>query len=177
MNTRTAEKINSTRQGSRPVLYLVDSDLSKEKKRIIRSRTGFFFVISIAAFFVCVGMLLNIGLRIQNNNYQREILRMNEMIVLEEERTDRLQLEIAKLKNPSRIADAAFEEYGMSVSNNIEVIEIEENDIIKGEQIQEYIAKSPGFDIDRYDTFLGTIYDIRNIVMVVSESVLTFFIP
>lgn len=176
MSTRTAEKIDEFKL-NKPVLYLVDRHIDKEKQRIIISRTGFFFIISIAAFFVCIGVLLNIGLRIQNNNYQREILQINEMIVLEEERTDRLELEIANLKNPARIANTAFEDYGMNISDDIEVIEINENDIIKGEQIQEYIAKSPGFDIDRYDTFLGTIYDIRNIVMVVSESVLTFFIP
>jgi len=177
MNTRTAEKTTGYRLKAKPVLYLVGDDMEAEKRKIIRSKTGFFFIVSIAAFLVCIGMLLNIGLRIQNGNYQREIYRLNEMIVLEEERTDRLNLNISELKNPSRIASIAFDEYGMDITDNIEIIEITESDIIKGEQIQEYIAKNPGFDLDKYDTFLGTIYDIRNIVMVVSESVLTFFIP
>jgi len=40
-----------------------------------------------------------------------------------------------------------------------------------------YVENIPIAGLEKYNSFLGTIYSIRDIVMVVSESVLTFFIP
>jgi hypothetical protein len=39
------------------------------------------------------------------------------------------------------------------------------------------IVNGPYQEIETYDSFLGTIDSIKDIVMVVSEGVLTFFIP
>ena len=57
----------------------------------------------------CLGLLLNVGLRVQNINYQNDMYELDKMILLEEERADRLRLEISSLKAPSRIQEAAEE--------------------------------------------------------------------
>jgi hypothetical protein len=41
----------------------------------------------------------------------------------------------------------------------------------------DYIEKNTTVELKKYDNFLGTIYGIEDIFMVVSEGVLTFFIP
>jgi cell division protein FtsL len=126
----------------------------------------------------CLGLLLNIGLRVQNINYQNNIYDLNEMILLEEERADRLKLEISSLKAPSRIQEAAEEKIDMDTGGEFEIVELSGQGLINNEKIYDYIARdeSAGLEID-YDNLLGTIYYIQDIVLVVSESVLTFFIP
>ena len=100
------------------------------------------------------------------------------MILLEEERADRLRLEISSLKAPSRIQEAAEEKIDMDTGGEFEIVELSGQGLINNEKIYDYIARdeSAGLEID-YDNLLGTIYYIQDIVLVVSESVLTFFIP
>jgi len=131
----------------------------------------------VVILFACLGLLLNIGLKVQSINYQKEIYRLNGMIAVEEDRSDRLKLEISSLRSPSRILAAAGERLEMK-SDPMEVIAISGDDIINNEKIFDYISREslpaiPG----NYDNLLGTLYYFQDIVLVVSESVLTFFIP
>ena len=106
------------------------------------------------------------------------LYKTNEMISLEEERSDRLLLRISELRSPSRIIEAAENDLNMDISGNFQVVEISDSGLKNNEKIYNYISN----DIDttavrNYDSFLGTIYYVQDIVLVVSESVLTFFIP
>ena len=58
------------------------------------------------------------------------------------------------------------------------MVEISDSGLKNNEKIYNYISNDTGTAAVRnYDGFLGTIYYIQDIVLVVSESVLTFFIP
>lgn len=148
------------------------------QKPVLYGSSGLFYVLIIIILMACLGLLLNIGLRVQNINYQNNIYNLNEMIILEEERADRLRLEISSLKAPSRIQEAAEEKIGMEQGGEFEIVELSGQGLINNEKIYDYIARdeSAGFEAN-YDNLLGTIYYIQDIVLVVSESVLTFFIP
>jgi cell division protein FtsL len=128
--------------------------------------------------FACLGLLLNIGLKVQNVNYQKDIYRLNGMIAVEEDRSDRLKLEISSLRSPSRILAAAEEDLEMQTEGRLQVVGISGDSINNNEKIFNYISREnmpviPG----NYDNLLGTIYYFQDIILVVSESVLTFFIP
>ena len=100
------------------------------------------------------------------------------MILLENERNDRLQLKISELKSPSRIIEVAESNLNMNIANDHKIIEISNSGLENNEKIYNYIAKNTNKEVAKnYDSFLGTIYYIQDIVLVVSESVLTFFIP
>ncbi len=163
-----------------PLLYLArepGSDAGGDKA-IYKNNTGPFYVFIIVILFACLGILLNIGLRIQNVNYQKEIYDINSMIALEEERADRLNLEIAELRSPSRIIAVAENDLNMELSDEYQIIKVSSSGLANNEKIFDYIIKDPGSSVvENYDNLLGTIYYIQDIVMVVSESVLTFFIP
>ena len=148
------------------------------QKPVLYGSSGLFYVLIIIILMACLGLLLNIGLRVQNINYQNNIYNLNEIIILEEERADRLRLEISSLKAPSRIQEAAEEKIGMEQGGEFEIVELSGQGLINNEKIYDYIARdeSAGFEAN-YDNLLGTIYYIQDIVLVVSESVLTFFIP
>lgn len=176
MEARLAQKENIYTRKSYPLLYLVDKS-QKGREKIVYSNSSLFYLIIAAVLMICMGALFNVGLKIQSINYQKEILNLNQMISIEEERQDRVLLEISELKSPQRILDSASENLGMEISENMAVIEVAQNDIRANEQMQEYLAKSPSDNTSRYNNFMGTIYYIQDIVMVVSESVLTFFIP
>ncbi|MCJ7666491.1 MAG: cell division protein FtsL, partial [Actinobacteria bacterium] len=115
---------------------------------------------------------------VQNINYQKNIFEFNQMILLEEERADRLRLEVSSLKSPSRIQKVAGEEMEMKVGGDIETVELSGQGIINSEKIYNYIVREEPEALEvNYDNLLGTIYYIQDIVLLVSESVLTFFIP
>lgn len=178
MNVRLAEKQNIYKRRARPLLYLVKADGSKKVKQdIIYNSSGFFYIFVIVIILACLGVLLNIGLKIQSINYQEDIHEINEMILLENERNDRLQLKVSELKAPSRIIETAENNLNMSIAGESRVVEISDSGLQNNEKIYEYIARNTGGVVEDYDSFLGTIYYIQDIVLVVSEGVLTFFIP
>ncbi len=78
----------------------------------------------IAVIFLCLGILFNIGLKIQSINYERKIFETNEMISLEKERSDRLQLKISELKSPARIISKAESDLGMKISDDLKIMQI-----------------------------------------------------
>jgi len=178
MNLRLAEEQEIYKRRSYPLLYLVKkSDSRKEKENIVYSNSGLFYIFIIVILFTCLGILLNIGLKIQSINYQKSIYEINEMISLEEERSDRLLLKISELKSPSRIIEAAKNDLNMDIARVLRIVEISDSGLENNEKIYNYISKNTTTVVKNYDSFLGTIYYIQDIVLVVSESVLTFFIP
>jgi cell division protein FtsL len=176
MITERARKLNNIR---RPMLYLARSAHNRgQEKQVLYSNSGPFYIMVIIILFACLGLLLNIGLKVQNINYQKDIFKLNEMISIEEDRSDRLKLEISSLKAPSRILAAAEDELNMEADNNLQVVGISGNNIVNNEKIFNYISRENITDITgNYDNLLGTIYYFQDIILVVSESVLTFFIP
>ena len=176
MNTRLAEEEIFDRKAY-PLLYLVNRQESTGKEKIVHTRSGAFYVMMIVAIFLTLGVLLNIGLKIQNLNYERKIIETNEMISLESERTDRISLKIAELTGPSRIIKTAKEELGMEISDKIKVMKISGTWLGAEENVQDYMIENTPQTTENYDGFIGTIYSVKDIIMVVSEGVLTFFIP
>ena len=177
MNTRLAEdKIFDRR--NKPLLYLVKEKENAGPGKIVQSRSGVFYVLVIIVIFFSMGILLNIGLKIQEINHERKILEINEMISIERERADRLQLKISELKSPSRVIAVAENDLGMQISDDLKIMKIGSGGANQEDIVVDYIAKNtPQAAVTQYENFLGTIYSIKDIVMVVSEGVLTFFIP
>src|SRR4030066_1360662 len=98
MNLRLAEEKEIYRRKSYPLLYLVKTpDSGREEEKIVYSNIGLFYIFVIVIIFACLGILLNIGLKIQSVSYQKNIYEIDEMISLEDERSDRLQLKISDL--------------------------------------------------------------------------------
>jgi cell division protein FtsL len=172
-----ARKFNNSMQ--KPMLYLVNSRRTgSSDKHMLYDSSGPFYVMVIIILFACLGLLLNIGLKVQDINYQKDIFKLNQMIAIEEDRSDRLKLEISQLKSPSRILTAADEELHMKAEGPLEVVGISGENIVNNEKIFDYISREDTADIPgNYDNLLGTIYYFQDIILVVSESVLTFFIP
>ena len=66
----------------------------------------------------------------------------------------------------------------MQKEGPLEIVGISGENIVNNEKIFNYISRENMTDISgNYDSLLGTIYYFQDIVLVVSESVLTFFIP
>jgi cell division protein FtsL len=162
---------------NQPLLYLVNREVENGKEKIIQTRSGFFYVMIIIVLFLSMAILLNIGLKIQAINYERKIIDINELISVEKERSDRLALKVSELTSPARIITSAQEELGMQISDKIKVMEISGSGLGAQEKVLDYIANKPSNSLKEYDSFLGTINSLKDIVMVVSEGVLTFFIP
>ena len=178
MNVRLAEKQDIYRREKQPILYLVKKeDEGGVKENIVYSHNALFYILVMVIIFACLGILLNIGLKIQSISYQKEIYQLTEMISLENERSDRLQLKISELKSPSRIIEIAENDLDMEISDDSRIIEISNEGLENNENIYNYISKNTDNAARDYKGFLGTIYYIQDIVNVVSESVLTFFIP
>lgn len=178
MNIGLAEKQEIYKRKTQPLLYLVRTE-GKDgmKENVVYSSSGLFYVFVIVIIFACLGILLNIGLKVQGINYQKDIYQITEMISLENERSDRLQLKISELKSPSRIIEVAQNDLSMEIAGNSRMIEISNTGLENNEKIYDYISKNTNSITENYEGFLGTIYYIQDIVLVVSESVLTFFIP
>ena len=179
MNARLAENKDIYKREPHPLLYLVKQEYKAvEKNKVTYSKnSGVFPIFLVIILFLSLGILFNIGLKIQSINYQKKIYKTAEMISLENERTDRLLLKISELQSPSRIIEIAESDLDMQMSNDIEVIKIFSRGLDNNEKIFDYIVRGSPSMIENYDSLLGTIYYIQDIVMVVSESVLTFFIP
>ena len=177
MSTGSAQ-VHEIYKNRRPLLYMIGSRDKAIQRPVLYGSSGLFYVSVIIILMACLGLLLNIGLRVQNINYKNNIYDLNEMILLEEERSDRLRFEISSLKAPSRIQETAEEKIGMDQGGEFEIVELSGQGLINNEKIYDYIARdeSAGLEVN-YDNLLGTIYYIQDIVLVVSESVLTFFIP
>ena len=163
---------------NQPLLYLVNREEESGRGKIIQTRSGFFYVLIIIVFFLSMAILLNIGLKIQAINYERKIINVNESISVEKERSDRLTLKVSELTSPERIITSAQEELGMQISDKIKVMEISGSELGVDEKFLDYIANKPSSSgLKEYDSFISTINSLKDIVMVVSEGVLTFFIP
>jgi cell division protein FtsL len=179
MNLGLAEKRENYRRRYSPLLYLAKRpDDERAAENVIYSNRGLFYIIVTAIIFTCLGILLNIGLKIQSVGYERSIYKINEMISLEEDRNDRLLMKISELRSPSRIIEVATNDLDMNISDDFKVVEISDSGLKNNEKIYNYISNDTGTpEVRNYDGFLGTIYYVQDIVLVVSESVLTFFIP
>jgi len=162
---------------NQPLLYLVKREEENGREKIIQTRSGFFYIMVIIVIFSSLAVMLNAGLKIQAINYERKIIDVNELISIEKERSDRLALKVSELTSPDRIINVAQEDLGMQISDNIRVMEIAGASLSAEEKVQEYIAGTLSNSLEEYDNFLGTINSLKDIVMVVSEGVLTFFIP
>ncbi len=177
MRSAEAKKLNNI---SGHTLYLVGGNNAKKPAgQMLYGNSGLFYIIVIVSLFACLGLLSSIGLKVQNINYQKSIFELNEMISIEEDRVDRLKLEISSLKTPSRILTAAESELEMQPDEEFEVIGLSEQGINNNEKIFNYISRenTPAVMTGNYDSLLGMVYYVQDVVLVVSESVLTFFIP
>lgn len=177
MRTRLAEKEIGIKRRRAPLLYLVNNEERAAKDTITLHTSGGVFVIFVMlVIFLCFGMLFNISLRVQSVNYEKDILRINDMIKIEQERGDRIKLRISELKSPTRIMEIAENDLNMGLADSIKVINIPKSNV-RNNGVYEYMSKNNYTISKGADNFIGTIYNIRNIIMIVSESVLTFFIP
>ncbi len=176
MNSRITEEEFYNRK-TYPLLYFVKKQENYEEKKVLQTRPGVFYILIIVVIFLCLGILFNFGLKIQSINYENKILETNEMIYLEKERSDRLQLKISELKSPARIISKAGNDLGMEISDNLKIMQVSSIKLASDAEKNNYIEKNTTVELKKYDNFLGTIYGIEDIIMVVSEGVLTFFIP
>ena len=177
MRSGEARKLNNNNRLQS--LHLVGgNDSAGPESQVLYGNSGLFYIIVAIILFACMGLLLNIGLRVQNINYQKGIFELGEMIAIEEDRADRLNLEISALKAPSRILMMAEDELKMNYNGSFEVIGLSEKSIDDSEKILNFISReSEPAAVENYDSLLGTVYYVQDMVRVVSESVLTFFIP
>jgi len=185
-----------------PVLRLIKNEREVQNKEyFLYYNSGVFPILMIVIFFLCVGVIINIGLRIQNMNYDKKIYSINQLISSEKERTDRLNLKISELKSPSRIADKVF--LGNEKDNNSEntVSGEEKNntgqiktkdvalegyrnfknlDVLYSKTANDAIVSSGEEDnIEEIKgvNFVSILKNAKDVLMVVSEGILTFFIP
>jgi cell division protein FtsL len=159
------------------LFYLAKEQKNPVSKKFLQSRSGVFYILLIAMIFLCLSILLNFGLKIKSINYEKKIFETNEMILLEKERSDRLQLKISELKSPARIISKAESELKMKISKELKILQISKIDLENEVKTNNHYVKNTDIELKNYDNFLGTIYNIKGIVMIISESVLTFFIP
>lgn len=196
-----------------PSLTLVKNDntVRKEKEQYyLYYNSGVFPILLFVILFLCVGVIINIGMRIQNLNYDRTILNLNQAISAEKDRSDRLNLKISQLKSPSLIA-SAIEAKNNSVQEVADAEQDNENaddpsaggednvqsantgtefrkldifysqtassmNIAENNYDNTYKNINPVEDMDKLN--LGAVADnIREVLLVVSEGILTFFIP
>jgi len=160
-----------------PLLYIVKNKKYSGPQKVLRSQPAIFYIIAAAVIFLCAGILLNAGFKIYDRHYIKQISSINEMLLIEKERSRRIQLKISELKGPERIMFLSETALEMDISENFRILYIDRKNI------NTYPAENPvapeNFSTasDNYDNLFATIYSIRDIVMVVSEGVLTFFIP
>lgn len=194
-------------------LTLVKNDNTVRKKKeqyYLYYNSGIFPILLFIILFLCVGVILNIGMRIQNLNYNRTILKLNQAISAEKDRSDRLNLKISQLKSPSLIASAieikndadlkvagaqqgdnAGDDLNINKENSEEPLnnatEFKELDIFYSQTANNMnIAENSEGSFNNYNNQneitnsmnLGAVAsNIRDVLLVVSEGILTFFIP
>ena len=186
-----------------PVLRLVKNDPELQKREyFLYYNSGVFPILMVIIFFLCIGVITNIGLRVQNMNYDKSIYSISQLISSEKERTDRLNLKISELKSPSRIAEKVFltNEKDISTENtvlgelknstgqaNTKIIaaagsykNFKNLDIVYSKTANDAVLSSVGEDNTdsiKGENFVAILKSTKNILMVVSEGILTFFIP
>jgi cell division protein FtsL len=176
MNSRLAEEKFYDRKPY-PLQYFNYKIENHEGKKVLQTRPGLFYILIIVIIFLFFGVFLNVGVKMQSIKYEKQILKINEMIYLEQERSDRLQLKISELKSPSRIISAAENNLKMKISDKLKIIQVSLLKTSNSAKTDNPIEKGITLELKKYDNFLGTIYGIEDIIMVVSGGVLTFFIP
>ncbi len=159
-------------------LYLASEKKIKarEENVFLYYNSGVFPIFLIIVLLLCFVVLLNVGLRMQFVSYDRQVYELERIISLEEERSDRLNLKIAELRSPNRI----ITDLGVTgvVSNvNFRKININNGIIGKNDELKNYSAKDNELEIRQYKSLTDAMGNAKDIIMVVSESVLTFFIP
>lgn len=187
-----------------PVLRLIKNEKESPKKDFfLYYNSGVFPILMIVIFFMCVGVIINIGLRIQNMNYDKKIYSISQLISSEKERSDRLNLKISELKSPSRIAGGVFSD-GAGSSNASEnsadtgknaaekaalegrteenYIKLKNLDIVYSKTandtvVSELEAANSNNQYFKGVNFVLMVKNIKDVLMVVSEGILTFFIP
>src|SRR3989304_5675311 len=167
MDSRLAEEEFYNRK-THPLLYFVKKQENYGEKKVLQTRPGVSYILIIVVIFLCSGILFNIGVKIQSTNYEKKILETNEMIYLEKERSDRLHLKISELKSPARIISRAGNDLGMKISDNLEIMQVSGIKLASDAEKNNYIEKNTTAELKKYDNFLGTIYGIEDIIMVVS---------
>lgn len=193
-----------------PVLKLIKNENQGPKKDyFLYYNSGVFPILLIVILFLCVGVIINIGLRIQNMNYDKKIYSLNQIISSEKERKDRLSLKISELKSPARIATAMNEENesednidessintgkdesskateegnsGIQEEKSLNNTNLKKLDIIYSKTANDAILSDlqAGKNNDRSFKEVNLVLMVKNIkdvLMVVSEGILTFFIP
>lgn len=196
-----------------PSLTLVKNDNTVRKERqqyYLYYNSGIFPILLFVILFLCVGVIINIGMRIQNLNYDRTILSLNQAISVEKDRSDRLNLKISQLKSPSLIASAIEVKNnnilevadGQNEGDNIDNSENNANGTVeesvnstefrKLDIFYSQTANNMNIAESSHDNFNGNdlngennnsvnlsvvVNNIKDVLLVVSEGILTFFIP
>ena len=186
-----------------PVLRLIKNENEAQKKEyFLYYNSGVFPILMFVIFFLCAGIIINIGLRIQNMNYDKKIYSIDQLISSEKERTDRLNLKISELKSPSRIADEVFPENENNPPDTGNTADGEEINTTGQSEGKDTAAEGyrdfrnldiqysktandaiiSGVEENDIENFGGVnlvsiLKSSKDILLVVSEGILTFFIP
>ncbi len=178
MNTIAVKKKYIYKRKTYPSLYLVGQEYRNDvKNKAVYSKSAVFPVFLVVILFLCLSVLSSVVLKVQSINYQNKIYETTNMISLENERADRLLLKVSELRSPARIKTIAESDLDMQMSGKLRAVKVSDSGLDNNEKIYDYIVGSQSSIMDSYDSFLGTIYHVQDIVMVVSEGILTFFIP
>ncbi|MCL5771364.1 MAG: hypothetical protein M1479_03705 [Actinobacteria bacterium] len=195
----------------KPVLRLIkNTETSSKKDYFLYYNSGVFPILMVIIFFLCIGVIINIGLRIQNLNYDKKIYSINKLIDSEKERSDRLNLKISELKSPSRIAGDLFSENadtnisnqkdsnsneilaqtnknitgqtGLKNQKSINYINLKNLDIFYSKTANDAVISEQETNSNDNKYYKGVnlitiTKNIKDVLMVVSEGILTFFIP
>lgn len=158
-------------------LYLASEKKIKNRENVLLYyNSGVFPIFLVTILLLCLVILLNVGLRMQLLSYNNQIFDLERSISLEDERTDRLNLKIAELRSPNKVIAHLGEQNEISYANFTK-ININSAIIAQNEEFKNLSAKDHEVEIKRYKSLTNAVGNIRDIIMVVSESVLTFFIP
>ncbi|MGZ5471896.1 MAG: hypothetical protein ACXWE0_09500, partial [Nitrososphaeraceae archaeon] len=156
MNSKFTKEVLYLRK-SYPITYLIKKQEDPANRRVFRTSSGMFYISITALIFLCLGVFFNIGLEIQSINYKKKIFETDKLILLEKERSDRLQLKISQLRSPARIISKAESELGMKISDNIKILQITEINLQNNSENYS-IEKNSGSELKKYENFLGKIY-------------------
>jgi len=210
-------------ENEKPFLRVIKNDntIHKQKEEYyLYYSSGVFPIFLVIILFLCMGVILNIGLRIQNLNYDKEISNLSQTINIEKERNDRLNLKVSELKSPALISSVLSlkEQEDSEIENqdnvnaslqttlqsnpidnptnitnqnkeSLDAMKFKELDIsyssiadniVVEKEINDIALKGLNKDnnLENEGINFGKIFnDVKNVIMVVSEGILTFFIP
>ena len=179
-----------------------DNTVRREKEQYyLYYNSGIFPIFLVIILFLCIGVIINIGLRIQNFSYDRTINNLKQSINVETNRSDRLNLRISQLKSPSYLASAIeikeAEEGTENQHNIVSKSKTNENgdstqfkklnilysqtannlNITKAELDSDNNNDNINNDLTNSIGFRSVVDNIKDVLLVVSEGILTFFIP